>query len=311
MISIMRFQAASIGEAVPRKNFDAAVRSAFDSAVNLRLADEDRLITVLISDHYELPQGIRVLTNDIPLPSLTMGLRAASRGGILRFDSSPLSIDLRDAPVWKCRVRGFNLDMRSPAAQKAWLTAWDLLDREQRLKNADVVASDLFQPGAGSLLSQRMGKPVTQLVTATKQSDIRGAMQAVNEMIGLGAGVTPSGDDILIGFLAGLWSVTAENPRRLAFIRSLGDALVQAAGQTGEISRTYIYHAAQGQFSSALSNLVEGIGTGNGVKRAAQEAMRVGHSSGMDSATGLLIGLAVWDGSGAGLLQTEIHRIKK
>jgi hypothetical protein len=34
------------------------------------------------------------------------------------------------------------------------------------------------------------------------------------------------------------------------------------------------------------------------IQSALKEAMRVGHSSGMDSVTGLLIGLAVWERDG-------------
>jgi hypothetical protein len=114
-------------------------------------------------------------------------------------------------------------------------------------------------------------------------------------MIGLGPGVTPSGDDILIGFLAGLWSMAGQNQTQISFIRSFGAELVQLAKQTSKISRTYIFHATQGQFSSSLSQLAEAIATGGDVETAAQTAMRVGHSSGMDSVTGLLIGLCVWN----------------
>ena len=114
-------------------------------------------------------------------------------------------------------------------------------------------------------------------------------------MIGLGPGVTPSGDDILIGFLAGLWSKAGENQTMLAFIRSFGQELMRCAMQTNEISRTYLYHATQGQFSSSLSRLAEAIAKGDPVEKALEEAMRIGHSSGMDSVTGLLIGLCVWN----------------
>jgi len=290
----MQLHAVSIGEAVPRAAFDAVIQSVFDSSVNLRLADEDRLITLLISDYYELPQGIRVTANDLSLQSLTMNLRAASRGGILRFDSSPLAVDLRGAPVWKCRVPELHADMRSPAAQKTWSTAWDLLNEGQRLRNTDIIADDLFQTNAGSQLSQRMSRPVMQLVAATEQFDVQSAVRAAEKMIGLGPGVTPSGDDILIGFLAGLWSMAGGNQMQLSFIRSFGDALMQIAKQTNEISRTYLHHATQGQFSGSLSNLAEAIATGGDVEHATREAARVGHSSGMDSVTGLLAGLAVW-----------------
>ena len=70
---------------------------------------------------------------------------------------------------------------------------------------------------------------------------------------------------------------------------------MRVARQTNEISRTYLYHAAQGQFSSSLSSLAEDFATGCDVLEATRYAMRVGHSSGMDSVTGLLLGLRVWE----------------
>lgn len=291
----MQLRALSIGEAVPRENFDALIHSAFDSAVNLRLADKDRIITLMISEDHELPQGIRIWTETSSLRTLNPGLHAAARGGILRFDSSPLAVDLRGASVWECRVPGLNLNMGQLSAQQAWSTAWDLLNNQQRLKNVDLVADDLFHTGTGSPLSRRISRPVTCLVTSTDGFDVHGVLDAAGQMIGLGPGVTPSGDDILIGFLAGLWSMAGQNKQQLGFIRSLGRELIQLVKGTGEISRTYIIHAAQGQFSSSLSHLAEAIATGGGVEEAVQTALRVGHSSGMDSVTGLLIGLCVWN----------------
>jgi hypothetical protein len=291
----MQFHAASIGEAVPRDNFDAEIQSVFDSAVNLRLVDKDRLITVLISNHYELPQGIRIVTQDLSFQSLTVGLRAAVRSGILYFDSSPLIIDLRGASVWKCHVSELNADMMSLSSQKSWSTAWDFLNKEQRFKNTEIIADDLFQLNTGSRLSQRISQPIIELVTSTAQLELEGAIYAAQKMIGLGPGVTPSGDDVLIGFLAGLWSLAGRNDMCLSFIHSFGDTLMQIAKQTTEISRTYLYHATQGQFSSSLSNLAEAIATHADVGQATQEAVRVGHSSGMDSVTGLLIGLYIWN----------------
>ena len=133
------------------------------------------------------------------------------------------------------------------------------------------------------------------LIASTEQFDIRGSIHAAEKMIGLGPGVTPSGDDILIGFLAGLWSMAGQNQPQLSFIRSFGNEIIKISKQTSEVSRTYLYHAAQGQFSSSLSTLAGAVTTGSGVEHATQEAMRVGHSSGMDSVTGLLVGLCVWN----------------
>lgn len=291
----MQIQAVSIGQAVPRANFDAVIHSVFDSAVNLRLFHEDRLVTVLLSEHYELPQGIRIARKDVPLRSLAVGHRAATRGGILRFHSSPLTIDLRGARVWKCRVPHLNLDMSAHFAKQGWSTAWLLLNKGQRLYHTEIIAENLLGRNTGSIVSKRVSVSVAQLVAAAEEFDVQTAIQAAQNMIGLGPGVTPSGDDILIGFLAGLWSLASENQELLSFIRSFGNALLQLTAQTSGISRTYLHHATQGQFSSSLSNLAEAIARGRDVDRTLQIAMRVGHSSGMDSVTGLLIGLSVWN----------------
>ncbi len=291
----MQIPAASLGEAVPRENFDATIQSVFESAVNLRLEGEDRLITLLVSDRYELPQGIRITDKTIPLQSLTVGLRAASRGGILRFDSSPLTIDLRSASLWKCRMKELNAVMQSSQALEAWSLAWKLLNKNQKLKNADLVAEDLIQADSGSPLSRRMARPVSQLATAADRYDVEGTIHAAERMIGLGPGVTPSGDDVLIGFLAALWSMAGKHKQQLSYIHAFGAALMQIAKQTNEISRTYLFHATQGQFSSTLTHLAEAIVTGGDVQQHLQSAMRVGHSSGMDSVTGMLIGLRIWN----------------
>ena len=304
MIPAMQLRAASIGSAVPRENFDAVIQSVFDSAVNLRLAGEDRLITLLVSDRYELPQGIRIETKNVALQTLTPpttlraspNLHAASRGGILRFDSSTLTVDLRGASVWRCPVPDLHADMGSPAVQQAWVRAWERLNQEQRRRKIDIVAGDLFRFGAGPELSRRMSKPVMRLVTAAEQFDPQGAQHAAEKMIGLGPGVTPSGDDILLGFLAGLWSTARGNERESIFLRAFGESLIFLARQTSEISRTYLYHATRGEFSSGLSDLAQAIAKGGQIEEALEEAMRLGHSSGMDSVTGLLIGLCVWHG---------------
>ena len=172
-----------------------------------------------------------------------MGLPAACRGGILRFDSSPLTVDLCGAPVWKCRVRDLQTDMRSPAVVRAWSSEWEFLSREQRARKTDTIAKELFKLKDGSLLSQKLGKPVLGRISSTERCDMQGAFHSAEGMIGLGSGVTPSGDDILIGFRADVWSIARDKATQLSFMRSFGNALVRIAKQTSEISRTYLYHA--------------------------------------------------------------------
>jgi hypothetical protein len=292
-ICIMRFRVVSIGAAVPQDDFDAKIQSIFDTSLNLQLKSEDRLITVFVSDHYDLPQGIR-LDGEFPLQSLNAGLYAASRGGILRFDSSTSAIDLRGAPIWEGRLPDL------PASvEQACLITWKTINREQRLKGTQLIAEELFRLDQGSMLTRKLSQPVFQLIMAAERLDACASQDAVHKIIGLGPGVTPSGDDILIGFLAGLHSLVRNEKERQIFIQTFGKAILVQAKETNAISRTYLYHAVKGEFSSSIVELVGAIRDGD-VKRllsAVGNAMNVGHSSGMDSITGLLIGLAAWGAS--------------
>jgi hypothetical protein len=136
-----------------------------------------------------------------------------------------------------------------------------------------------------------------QLLAAAERLDPHASIDAAQKMIGLGPGVTPSGDDVLIGFLAGLYSTTGNGQGRLAFIQAFGESLSSLSIETNEISRTYLYHAIHGRFSSSMIALLDAIKDGKEEQlvSAANNAMRVGHSSGKDSVTGLLMGLAVWN----------------
>ena len=304
----MRYHAISIGSAVPHDNFDMVIQSVFDSSVNLRLKYENRLLTILISDHYELPQGIRLNAKNAPLQSLTVGQRGVCRDKILRFGSSPLSIDLREASIWKAPLP--LIDISKPITKRAWLITWQALNRQQRLKQTDLLAEDLLHIDQGPVLTRKLSAPVRELTEATKYFDTESSANAARKMIGLGPGVTPAGDDILIGYLAGLWSTVGENKEKTRFIESFGKALLQIMDQTNEISRTYLYHAVHGQFSSSLINLlhVMDVGDEEHVLMTTKDAMRVGHSSGMDSVTGLLIGITTWEESPAFHAKKRIER---
>jgi hypothetical protein len=292
----MNFQAVSIGSSVPRDHFDATVQSVFDSSINLRLDNGEGLVTVLVSEHYDLPQGIRLDVKNLPLQSRPVGLHAACRNGILRFQSSPLIIGLRGAKVWNGRLSAIAIDIQKPSAERAWSIVWQSLNKQQRLKQTDLIADDLFQADTGSLLTRQLSQPVQQLIAATKRLDPQTSAEAAAKFIGLGPGVTPSGDDILIGYLAGLWSTAAQNQQRLDFLSNFGGLLSTLTKETNEISRTYLHYAIKGEFSSSTIALVSAISDGEeqNILSAAKEAMRVGHSSGMDSVSGLLIGMAAW-----------------
>jgi hypothetical protein len=297
----MYLAAISIGYAVPGGDFDASVHSAFQSAINLRPSGGGELLTLVISSEADLPQGIRLDTpEDFSFEGFQTGEPVACRDGMLHFEASSLTVQLRGARRWKCDLSGLEADLTNPATSAAWSFVWDALNRRQRLLNADIIADDLLRSDelAQTSVAHKAGEAMRGLLHAARQYDVTDT-SAVNALIGLGPGLTPSGDDLLAGYLAGLWCTVRDRSERAQFILSLGKTILGLSRQTNDISRTYLYHAAQGQVSSLLANLAEAISQGESPDRLldlAEAAMSVGHASGMEAVTGLLMGLAAWVG---------------
>lgn len=298
----MYLRAISMGDAVPDGDFDASVHSVFKSALNLRLNGENELITLIVSGEGDLPQGMRVeLHEDFSFEKIEVGESAVCRDGILHFKNSSLTVQLSGARRWKCDLPALEFDITDPAVSAAWRFVWGALNNRQRLKESEIVAEDLFgfDVSARAGLSRRVGEAMRDLLNATRQLELT-ANSALNSLIGLGPGLTPTGDDLLVGYMAGLWCTIRGRSERVQFITSLGETISRLSQNTNDISRTYLTHAVRGQVSSRLANLAEAISRGANPEQLleiAEAAMKIGHTSGMETVTGLLVGLTAWEGN--------------
>lgn len=297
---IMYVSALSTGCAVPSV-FDASVHSVFQSSINLRLSNVNRLITLIVSSEGDLPQGIRLDASEgFTFEKFQIGEEAVCRGDILHLDNPSLTIQLHGARRYRCDLPALMMDGSNPAILVAWSSVWQTLNKRQRLSKAEIIAEEIFHSSesARGVVLRKAGEAMRSLVRATQKYEFTDTT-AIRALIGLGPGLTPSGDDLLVGFMAGLWCIP-RNRERMKFISTLGKAILCSARKTNDISRTYLAHAVRGQVSSRLANLAEAIchaENSGPLLDIAETAMRVGHTSGMDAVTGLLIGLTVWDGN--------------
>ena len=291
----MKLEAICVGEAVPRSDFDAEVHSCFGSAVNLRLARSNRLLTLVTFEQADLPQGIRLNTpQGFSFEGLCSGESVTCRDGLLLCEQTSLTIDLRPAKRWKCNLPALACNMKNPSTSAAWQSVAALLDErrilvERGLNTAQIAAARMLRKGA------------IDLVATTRSHDLAAADVAAT-LVGLGSGLTPAGDDLLVGYLAGLWCTAGENTERSRFLSVLGKAIIRLSRGTNDISRTYLVHAARGQVSNRLATLAKAICQAEPPHRileATEAALQAGHDSGMEGVNGLLLGLSAWDGTPA------------
>lgn len=108
-------------------------------------------------------------------------------------------------------------------------------------------------------------------------------------LIGLGIGLTPSGDDFLCGFLAGLRMSSAVSSHVPAaesdsFRQILEEKICSHLDRTNEISAAFLHCAVLGQFSAPVHLLLNPEITAEQIYQAFSG---IGHSSGIDTLCGI------------------------
>lgn len=110
------------------------------------------------------------------------------------------------------------------------------------------------------------------------------AARTLTELVGLGEGLTPSGDDFLCGVLAATW--LGGGRQGDVWRGLLAEPLRARLCETNDISAAFLSCALQGQFSRPVTEL-----PGMSPAAAAASFRAIGHSSGVDTLNGILYGL--------------------
>lgn len=98
---------------------------------------------------------------------------------------------------------------------------------------------------------QQAASVCRRLAAAWQADDATQFCTAACGLVGLGVGLTPSGDDFLGGLLAGL-RATATAERQQRFVHPLCAALLSAAHSTGVVAGSFLRHACRLSFSNTV-----------------------------------------------------------
>lgn len=279
-------RAISVGYAVERSASAPVtlhVHSRFRRALNLR-APHGGLLTLLGDDGGDFPTAVR-----IALPAHWDWRREASSGmpvvlGCGGLWAETWHVDLRDAVCWQPHALDAALD---PAA------LWRLSEMHERAacRLREHAGAHAFY---GHQLALLPPWPAGGRVVAIGPHDDPCALaREVGALIGYGAGLTPEGDDYLLGYLAALWPWRGD-PAVGVHRQAVAAAVQHRLHATTDISRHYLQLAVRGQFSAALVALLQtlaGRTTDDALLRRVDAVLQFGASSGADTLAGVLHGI--------------------
>jgi hypothetical protein len=259
------------------ENPQARIHSAFTSAVNLQAGE--RLITCS-PGAISAPHGVEMSPGDLAQLQRLHGTSPAevldwqpheraivSRSGKLVISAAPQTTVFDTAlPISKGASINRSVDrlighLARTRAHTGLGDEWLALTADRHLTHA-----------VASLLEGKFDDPVLY-------------------WLGRGPGLTPSGDDVLVGMIAALWFVGEIDSSSLAPLRQL---LVNAGIRlTTDISVEYLHYACRGMVAGPLHELLLALDRSD--RSATADAVnrlgRYGHTSGMDCLLGVVTGL--------------------
>lgn len=115
--------------------------------------------------------------------------------------------------------------------------------------------------------------------------------ESINSLIGLGVGLTPSGDDFLVGFVSVL-SIIANNYANTIKKKIISSININVISTT-DVSRKMLRIALSGKYGDSIFNFVNALLQNNKklLNYSLEELLSIGSSSGMDLAIGIIMGI--------------------
>jgi hypothetical protein len=305
-------EGAWVGAALPRQGSArggrrrARVHSLFRRALYLEIESLDYLCCLMGPEGAGIPNAIAL--------SAAQDFRswpsAPDARGLLDDEALVLCSGgaLRDALRGPSREAAVRVELRgaaraareTPAAVATLGEAYDAsvteLSRIQAELECDLSLPSLLDgKPAASAMGRALARAALALGAAARGGSEGLVSRSIGGLIGLGAGLTPSGDDFLCGFLFALASA-AGGAAAAATASELKAAVEARASAAGDISGSFLRCAARGYFPRELNAAAAAIAAEDGVSAVAsiRRLCGRGHSSGADAATGLLYGLSVF-----------------
>jgi hypothetical protein len=283
----------------------AQVQGVYQRACNLEMPG-GRLITLLAPAR---PGPANIVVPDLQgvLGRVADGQTVTVTSASLKVAEANLVIDLTGAPAWE-RVRPPDLPLPGRSVRHAAILAAMAIALERAESPGlihllpDLVGGTRAEPGplpvemgldfslqAGMLLQARSA--ILQLETLLTAGELEASLACAKSLIGLGLGLTPSGDDFLTGMILTLhyanWAPGSETRGIAAFGRGV---VGLAMGRTTPVSLEQLRYASHGEAEEVIARAAIALLWALESLRPAIEALLdTGSSSGSDLLSGMCI----------------------
>ncbi len=280
-----------------------SIQSVFPRAANLLFGG--RLLTLHARETPCAPNGLvlPLRAGQGPLADLQTGMAVIIERGTIHIPTPSLRLSTQHSQPWDPHP---NLDPAacSPERLERNLARLSALVATKASKEGLAALASLPGDAAasatppdavadGSFLLHTAQPAAERLLEGVIHQHIQSVRQGVSALIGLGPGLTPSGDDLLIGFMAA--TSLLSDPLGLSsdfYQRLHTELLTIARGRTNKLSITWMEYAKQGEVAEHVGRLFQALISDDerALEDAALAVLKSGATSGADLLTGLILG---------------------
>ena len=263
----------------------AHVFSTFERACNL-IDEQGRFISIVDNT---IGNGLfSVVLEELPFSldkMLSVGAPVVVGNNSLTVNTT--TIDFSEATLWSARV---DWDYPKHCPHQFQKNIGDLYLTVQNNASDGSLGSILHSTRDNmGYVSARVTDSAQQLYSGIVSGDMPKIYLGAANMAGLGVGLTPSGDDFLMGVIYALWAIFDQKDAA-RWSRKIAEA---ASSRTNMLSGAMLQESANGYASEHWHVLVDVLCKENvtDVTRACMDILSLGHTSGSDALAGFLFSI--------------------
>lgn len=293
------------------KDLIGKTESIFSRAVNILIggSSPNTLITILDKNMGNIVNGILV---DLPHNTsfhdlgLKEGMDINKDDYLINIPDAKMLVSLKDASPWICSSK--TLEYILP--EEKIIENLQIVNNIIKTKNLTSGLSPLFDhqqsilDGRGNIHLPKLDNLcrssfilLNDLMQNIKTDNLAKAKESLENLIGLGIGLTPSADDVLLSFIGVFFSL--ENYFKKTNYFDLIFEIIKYIGsiasiKTTLVSQIYLKAAAEGKLSEFLSDFIKALLTScssEEIKSYTDRILSVGSSSGKEIILGISLAI--------------------
>ncbi|PXV93815.1 uncharacterized protein DUF2877 [Lachnotalea glycerini] len=267
---------SNYANAILRGNYDASIHSVYNKTINLIFGK--KLLAIQVSRSPLSP--ISLITNITENELFSMHIDHSDQVNIL---SDGLKINSHFFVFKKAQIHDLEL--------KTVLTTLELNNLKKQITTMISASENL-----GGFEAISNNSPLVEVTPILKvaKSHMNACLNLLNKqcyddaakeivkLIGLGIGLTPSGDDFLCGLLAGM-HLLKRTAASIAFEAAVQKKVYQSLKKTNDISAAFLEATLNNNYSYAVKMLTTNVS----YQDIYQAFCSIGHSSGIDTLCGI------------------------